>query len=96
MVLSELILSFATSVATNLYTTILVGIRTWYVLGPRRVRASPSPRSHARQYWVAIRSDKHSRLSFKIIILLVESGAVYFVLGVRFLLHLYLASACLF
>jgi hypothetical protein len=33
----EMIMSFAMSVATNLYATILVGIRTWYVLNLRRV-----------------------------------------------------------
>jgi hypothetical protein len=31
----ELVLSFAISVVINLFTTILVGIRTWYVLHPR-------------------------------------------------------------
>jgi hypothetical protein len=32
-------MSFAVSVVTNLYTTILVGIRTWCVLNPRRARS---------------------------------------------------------
>jgi hypothetical protein len=37
MVPFDWILSFGMSVLTNVYTTILVGIRTWYVLDPRRV-----------------------------------------------------------
>jgi hypothetical protein len=51
------------------------------------VRVPPSSTSRARQYWHAIHSNQRSPLSFKIIILLVESGAMYFVIGVRFLSH---------
>jgi hypothetical protein len=93
MVSLFLILTFAMSVATNLYTTVLVGIRTWYILDLQRMCALPSPRYLARQYWRAIRSSRRTRLSFKIIILLVESGAVYIALGVR-LPHIRHMSAC--
>jgi hypothetical protein len=50
-------------------------------------RVPPSLRTRARQYWHAIRINQRSFLSFKVITLLVESGALYFVLDVRFLLH---------
>jgi hypothetical protein len=58
--------------------------------------SSPLPRLCSRQYWQAIRNNRRSSLSLKIIILLVESGAVYFALGVRFPLQISLASVCQF
>ncbi|KAI0031969.1 hypothetical protein K488DRAFT_86290 [Vararia minispora EC-137] len=72
------ILVFATSIATNLYATVLVGIRTW-------------------QYWRAIRATTSSApFVFKIMLLLVESGAIYVVIWVVYLLSLFSISDRLF